>query len=127
MGGVGGRSPGLCQTCIEPARVPSRQGCAYALAPAEAATPMRTLTPLAAAHATRATAHRCATSGRCSADARLLRWPLAACREGLSPEAVEGWESMLYHIKGLAPVVDDLSGECQPGAAWHSAAAAAAA
>lgn len=34
----------------------------------------------------------------------------AACSEGLAPEAVEGWESMLYHIKSLAPVCDDLAG-----------------
>ncbi|KAL4459069.1 hypothetical protein ABPG75_013934 [Micractinium tetrahymenae] len=39
---------------------------------------------------------------------------LLAEREGLSPEAVEGWESMLYHIKGLGPVVDDLSAATYP-------------
>lgn len=37
--------------------------------------------------------------------------PVRRRSEGLSPEGVEGWESMLYHVKALAPVCDDLAGE----------------
>ncbi|EFN53154.1 hypothetical protein CHLNCDRAFT_136928 [Chlorella variabilis] len=39
---------------------------------------------------------------------------LLAEREGLGEEAVEGWESMLYHVKTLSPLCDDLSAATYP-------------
>ena len=48
--------------------------------------------------------------------------PPSPCSEGLAAEAVEAWESMLYHIKALAPVCDDLAGKRgkQPGCGQRS-------